>query len=788
MSVYPTDHTSDDAPRSAPEEALLADLNPEQRRAVLTVDGPLLVLAGAGSGKTRVITRRVAWLIRHHGVHPAEILAITFTNKAANEMKERIADLIGVAARGAWIGTFHAMMLRLLRRHGDLLGFRPSFSIFDTADQRHVMREVLAAMGISDKIVTPRDALRRVSTLKNRGLTPDDVEADAHAHAHAYGAIPAHELTELYRRYQDALFVANAMDFDDILLFALKLFRDHPDILARYQHQFRYILVDEYQDTNGVQYALVRELSGAHHNLCVVGDDDQSIYAFRGADVRNILDFEEDFPGCTVIRLEQNYRSSDVILAAANAVIEDNVARKPKRLWTKRTGGRPILAYRGADHYDEARFVARDIERRLRSDPESDLAVLYRVNALSRNIEFALRDAGIDYRIYGGLRFYDRMEIKDITAYLRLILTPDDDVAFRRAVQTPRRGIGATTIERVVALAGEHGLNLLEVAARADEWPELARTAGRLRAFADLIRELQGELREPGDRNLADFIRLVEHRSGMIAALEEEKRRHVTEAASRLENLSELLSDALEFEVTLLKEIDQGLFDDPYRDGEEGGETEPDLAAMLRLFLERTALYSDQDTDVATSAVSLMTVHSAKGLEFDAVYLIGAEESVFPGLRSRESEADMEEERRLAYVAVTRARHEFILTSAEARMLYGQTQYNPPSTLFEVIPDELIDRRGPAFAASAPRTARTAAARTGASGSFAYRPAKRTPQKPSAGLDYRALSPGARIRHASFGLGTVVKITPVMNDAILTIDFDGIEKRFLANQAALSAE
>ena len=767
------------------DKALLANLNPEQRRAVLTTEGPLLVLAGAGSGKTRVITSRVAWLVQHKNVHPAQILAITFTNKAANEMKERISDLIGISARGAWIGTFHSMMLRILRRHAEMLGYRSQFAIFDSSDQERVMRDVLEELNISKRTLTPREALNKVGNFKNKGMKPSEVRRSRSSYM-------TEELAKIYEKYQKALFERNAMDFDDILLQTLRLFSEQPQILAQYQHQFRYILVDEYQDTNRVQYDLVLQLSDQHKNLCVVGDDDQSIYSFRGADVQNILDFEKDFPNATVIRLEQNYRSTSVILAAANNIIQENTARKHKRLWTAIEGGEAILLYRAEDHFDEARFVARDIARRLEAENKPDdlsFAVLYRMNALSRNIEYALRESNINYHIYGGTRFYDRREIKDVTAYLRLIMTPDDDVAFRRAVQAPRRGIGEVTIERINALAGENMVSMLDISRKAGAYEDLSRVAGRVAGFAQLIDGLRAKLEQAEDNmTLADFVRLVEHRSGMVAALEEEAERGNAEAPSRLENLQELLSDALEFEANLLRENEEGAFDDPFYE-EEKQELTP--LTILQSFLERTALYTDQDTEDEEALVSLMTIHSAKGLEFDVVYLVGAEEGIFPSSRSYESPDGMEEERRLAYVAVTRAKQELLITTASNRLLFGSTQYNPPSRFIESIPEDLLQRRGSAvelrdFSSAARVRADRNLFATTLGAAFTERIEKSS--KKTGGLDPNALAKGDKVRHANLGVGEIIKINLVAGDAILTIDFDGVIKRFMASQSFLTKE
>lgn len=792
------------------DSVLLKNLNSEQKRAVLTTEGPLLILAGAGSGKTRVITRRVAWLIRQLGVHPARILAITFTNKAANEMKERIERLIGLESRGSWIGTFHSMMLRILRRYGSLLGYRSSFTIFDTTDQRRVMADVLKELKISERILSPREALAMISRYKNDDVSPEELES------RSSGYYIDRQRVDIYRAYQKSLFEKNALDFDDILTQTLRLFREHPHVLENCQQQFTYILVDEYQDTNVVQYELIRLLSAKSRNLCVVGDDDQSIYGFRGATIRNILDFEDDFPDCTVIRLEQNYRSTKTILAAANQVIQENRSRKKKTLWTAHGEGEPILMYRAADHIDEARFIAREVQRRFQladDHEEIEIAVLYRMNALSRNLEFALRELGIEYIIYGGTRFYDRAEIKDVTAYLSLIQSPEDEIAFRRVINQPRRGIGAVTLERLAEFAGQRGLTLFEAARRAGEDPDLARAAGRLTLFVKMIDTLRDALLSE-ELSFAEFVRMVEVDSGLIAYYQELKARGDVEAGSRLENLEELISDAIEFEARLdtesLDDIWELSHDDELR---EELITDRSLKGVLRLFLERAVLYTDQDKERETPKVSLMTVHSAKGLEFSTVFIMGAEEGIFPSMQSFQEPDGIEEERRLAYVAVTRAKRELIISSAVSRLLFGHTQYNPPSRFSDDISEDLVEKRGvyggyldsdgsdgmsssehgeffrdmvnsvlkKRHAVEAQEDERVYKAVTS-------RQMDPLPKKESSGLDVSELKPGDTVRHVTFGIGEIQKITETGDDAILVIDFDGRIKRFMASQSALSID
>jgi len=796
---------------SLEDSILLEHLNSEQERAVLTTEGPLLILAGAGSGKTRVITRRVAWLIRHLGIHPARILAITFTNKAANEMKERIEELIGLESRGVWVGTFHSMMLRILRRYGSLLGYRPSFTIFDTTDQRRIMADVLKELNISERMLSPREALSIISRYKNDDISPEQLEK------RSTGYYIDKQRIAIYKTYQKSLFEKNAMDFDDILTETLRLFREHTHVLEHCQRQFTHILVDEYQDTNVVQYELIRLLAEKSRNLCVVGDDDQSIYGFRGATIRNILDFEDDFPDCTVIRLEQNYRSTKTILAAANQVIRENRSRKKKTLWTAHGEGVPILMYRAADHIDEARFIAREVQRRFQfaeNHEEIEIAVLYRMNALSRNLEFALRELGIEYIIYGGTRFYDRAEIKDVTAYLSLIQSPEDEIAFRRVINQPRRGLGSVTLERLAAFAGERGISLFEAARRAGECPDLGRAAGRLTLFVKLIESLRNALLSE-ELSFAEFVKMVEVDTGLIAYYEELKARGDVEAESRLENLKELISDAIEFEGRL----DIESFDDLWEFSSEGEVrqnliTDRSLEGVLRLFLERAVLYSDQDKERETPKVSLMTVHSAKGLEFDTVVIMGAEEGIFPSMQSLQETDGLEEERRLAYVAVTRAKKELIITSAVSRLLFGHTQYNPPSRFSEDISEDLVEKRGvygsylnfdretgstsysgheEFFAEMVGHILKKKQTAAALDDEREYKAVTRRhlgqlTEKKSSGLDPSKLKPGDSVRHVRFGIGEIQNITETGDDAILVIDFDGNIKRFMASQSSLSID
>ena len=679
-------------------QELLSGLNPEQREAVLHDEGPLLILAGAGSGKTKVITQRIVYLLGVRQVSPYAILAITFTNKAAKEMQERVRLLVGDVAATMWIGTFHAMFARILRRHAELLGYTPAYTIADTADQLQMLRQLIREAGLDEKRVEPKLVQRRISAAKNALILPE-------AYAKQFSRDPLHAtVAALYSRYQKRMAAGNCMDFDDILLNTVLLFKRDEGVRKQYQQRFRYIMVDEYQDTNRAQYAIVHTLAAGHRNLVVVGDDDQSIYAFRGADIRNILDFEKDYKPCKVIKLEQNYRSTDSILQAANAVIAHNRSRKRKKLWTGSGKGEAIGFVRAANQFEEARYVAEEIRRRMRADRSltyQDFAVLYRANALSRNLEAALREAALPYRIYGGLRFYDRKEIKDLLAYLRLIVSDRDELAFIRAVQTPKRGVGQATLETLRRLSVEQGQPLLQIAAKAADYPELSRSASRLRDFAGLIFALRSELlanRLP----FRDYVEKVQEESGLLDDLMEQKAQGQLDAGERIENLRELLSDVLEFSEAAEREAGLAVAPDEVAEGTteasgqtSGAGTAASLSQLVEAFLTRSSLYSEQDSETGEADfIRLMTIHAAKGLEFRVVFLVSAENGIFPSNRSIQDEAEMEEERRLAYVAITRAKEKFYVTTARQRMLYGQTQMNPVSVFVREIPEELCEMIG----------------------------------------------------------------------------------------------
>jgi len=795
---------SDDA------ENLLQGLNPQQAEAVMHADGPLLILAGAGSGKTRVITHRIAWLISRGGVRPSAILAITFTNKAAAEMKSRVEELVGPESQYMWIGTFHSMMIRILRRFADRAGYERSFSIIDTDDQQKVVKNCLAELNLPEKTFAPKAVHSAISSAKNDLVGVEEYTRLA-GNDYRLGKIAA-----VYRLYQERLRKSNSMDFDDVLYESVRLFRENPDVLSEYQERFRYILVDEYQDTNHAQYQLVHLLSARHRNLCVVGDDDQSIYSFRGANIQNILDFEKDFKDCKVIKLEQNYRSTGTVLDAANAVIRCNKGRKAKKLWTSEGAGEPITFLRAENHSEEGRYIAGEISRMV-TRPGScqrfgDMAILYRLNALSRNLEAALREHGIPYRIFGGMRFYDRKEIKDVIAYLRLILIPSDDLSFDRIIQVPKRGIGETTVEQVSAIAAREGLSRLDVCGRAANYPELARPAARLQQFAEMIDRLRDKLML-NDLGFAEYIEYVENESGLVQEIiDQREKSRENDPVDRIENLKELLSDAVEFENSRRQ----------LREMAESGELAPedrdlladDLFSVLSSFIERAALYSEMDEDRENQDyVRLLTIHSAKGLEFGTVFLIGAEEGLFPGYRANESEAAIEEERRLAYVAITRAKRKLYITTARSRLVFGQTQSMPVSRFVRDIPDQLIeeiggsrqgdnrlggysDEGGYGYARGRSgelpgRVTQTPAARFAGTPSVSF-PGAPAPVSASAATSaFRAAEPvdlrkGDQVRHAKFGPGRITSLEPVAGDAIVVIEFQsGETKRLMARMAKL---
>ena len=659
----------------------LETLNGPHREAVECTEGPLLVLAGAGSGKTRVLTYRIAHILESTDTAPWEILAITFTNKAANEMRERLGALVGQRARGMWVSTFHSMCVRILRQDAEVLGFTKNFTIYDEADSKRLVKDVMAELDIDPKRF-PINALRnRISQAKNE-LQVAEVFAD--------GAIdPVGKVAaRVYKRLQERLRAANAFDFDDLLLYAYLLLKHHPDVLEAYQRRFRYILVDEYQDTNHAQYEICRLLAASHRNIMVVGDDDQSIYSWRGADIRNILEFENDYPECTVIKLEENYRSSGNILEAANAVIANNVTRKQKRLFTQNDSGEKIQVFMAADERDEGRWIAGQIEKRHEAGLSyNQMAVFYRTNAQSRVLEDMCLRAGVPYRIVGGTRFFERQEISDVMAYLTLAVNPADDMAAQRVINVPRRGVGKATIERIAQLERENETTFMNAAELAIVDEEL-RPAAR-RAIAEFVQIVKDASSYEGD--LRKVVEMIVEKAGLIEALQNEG---TDEARGRIENIKELMGVVDEFAET--HDEDDAEFAAPTA----GQDSQEEPVRVLRGdsladFIEWVRLRTDLDAASDDGkAVTLMTVHSSKGLEFDCVFVAGMEESLFPHMNSMGDTRAVEEERRLAYVAVTRARKYLYLTCASQRQLFGSAHVNPVSRFLQEIPSELRQTSG----------------------------------------------------------------------------------------------
>ena len=678
-------------------------LNPEQREAVLRTEGPLLVLAGAGSGKTRVLTYRIAHMIEDLGVAPWEILAITFTNKAAAEMRERLGQLVGPAARGMWVSTFHSMCVRILRANAEVLGFSSGFTIYDDGDSKRLVKEIMLEQDIDPKRFPVNGIRNRISAAKNELILPAQFEDEANDPIAKVAA-------RVYKRLQERLKQANAFDFDDLLVYAYLLLKNHPQVLEAYQQRFRYLLVDEYQDTNRAQYAITNLLAAKNRNIMVVGDDDQSIYSWRGADIRNILDFEKDYPDCCTVKLERNYRSTGNILAAANAVIANNSQRKEKRLIANAGEGDKVKVYMAADERDEGRWIAGEIERRhAQGDSYNQVAVFYRTNAQSRMLEDMLLRAGVPYRIIGGTRFFDREEIRHIMAYLTLAVNPADDMAAKRVINVPKRGIGKTTIERIEGIAASQGCTFVEgcLLSMADEGIRM-QTRRAIGEFVNLIDDAAnwtGELRR--------VVEMIIDRSGYLTELENAG---TDEARGRIENVREFLGVVDEYTET--HDVDEAQFAAPVAgsaagdaEGLEGGAQAiaPEAIAgdaqdapvrvlsanSLADFIEWVTLRTDLDSAVEDSAaVTLMTVHASKGLEFDTVFVAGMEESIFPHIISMNDGAGVEEERRLAYVAITRARKHLYLTAAHSRSLFGQTNANPVSRFLMEIPLDLRDTTG----------------------------------------------------------------------------------------------
>ena len=750
-------------------------LNEPQREAVYHTDGPLLILAGAGSGKTRVLTHRIAYLIGERGVNPWNILAITFTNKAAEEMRQRVDNLVGFGAESVWVSTFHSACVRILRRFIDRLGYENHFTIYDTDDQKTLIKEVCRKVDVDTKVFKERSLLSAISSAKNEMILPDEFELNAG------GDFAKMKIAKVYREYETQMRANNALDFDDLLVKTVQLLQTQPDVLESYQERFRYIMVDEYQDTNTVQFQLVSLLAGKYKNLCVVGDDDQSIYKFRGANIRNILDFEHEFPDAKVIKLEQNYRSTGNILNAANSVIANNRGRKEKSLWTENGEGELIRLRQFDTAFDEADFIGEDIKNAVRQGGSyNDSAVLYRTNAQSRLLEEKFIAMNIPYKIVGGVNFYARREIKDLLAYLKTIDNGRDDVAVRRIINVPKRGIGLTTINRIQESATERGIGFYEALLAPELIAGVGRSATKLDSFAALI-EYFKTLEE--EMNITDLLQEVIEKTGYIESLENEDKE---EAKTRKENIDELISKAATYEESC---------------------QDKDEKATLSGFLEEVALVADIDSlDEDQEYVVLMTLHSAKGLEFPRVYLAGMEDGLFPGYMSINAgdREELEEERRLCYVGITRAEQELTLTSARRRMVHGETQYNPMSRFVKEIPRELLDtgnkkftqetempaqqntyaRAREAFRAQAFAGAlcgMTPAKNQGAgkplTGSQALASLQKGSQLAAGGNGPLGYEVGDRVRHVKFGEGTVTDIKEGGRDHEVTIEFDSVGTR-----------
>ena len=727
-------------------------MNPMQRQAVFATEGPLLILAGAGSGKTTVLVNRIAYILQSGLCRPWNILAITFTNKAAGELKERICSAVPEGGADIWAATFHSTCARILRRYGDRLGYSSHFTVYATDDQKRLMKEIVKQLNIDEKILPVKSVLSEISKAKDKMQTPAEMLREAD---HDYRK---QSIAKAYEIYQKRLETADAMDFDDLLCKAVELFRQNPEILGYYQNQFKYIMVDEYQDTNRVQYEFVRMLAEKHGNICVVGDDDQSIYKFRGATIENILSFENTFKGAQIIRLEQNYRSTKTILSAANEVISNNTVRKGKTLWTENAEGEKIELHTCEDERDEAAFIARTIMDGVADGRRyADYAILYRTNAQSNAIEQALSRSGVPHRIIGGHRFYDREEIRDMIAYLQVINNPHDDVRLRRIINVPKRGIGGRTLEIAAEIGTGLGESIYTIIKDAGSYPQLSRSAAKLKSFVALIDGLI-EAEESGDYSLAELYNLILEHTNYEAYLRHEKEN----ADVRIENIEELSSNIIKFE-------------------EDYGE-EADLSG----FLEEISLMTDIDNyDAEADTCVMMTLHSAKGLEFPVVFITGMEDGLFPSIASMMNPEEIGEERRLAYVGITRAKEKLYLTKTRTRMLFGSTTYNKESCFVSEIPDELMERTGErkktflygsAYKDSGKATAVGVPSASGAA-------PKKQPfyQKPAvkSGVIY---SVGDTVLHKVFGKGLVMSAQRMGNDTLLEIAFDKAgTKKLMAN-------
>lgn len=726
-------------------------LNAEQREAVFHTEGPLLILAGAGSGKTRVLTHRIAYLIEEKGINPWNILAITFTNKAAGEMRERVDDIVGFGSESIWVSTFHSTCVRILRRHIDRLGYDNNFTIYDSDDQKTLLKDVCKLLQIDTKTYRERTILSAISSAKDEMVTPEEYELNA------YGDFSKKKIAEAYKEYERQLKANNALDFDDLLVKTVQLFQTQPEILEYYQDRFRYIMVDEYQDTNTVQFKLISLLAAKYKNLCVVGDDDQSIYKFRGANIQNILSFEKEFEDTKVIKLEQNYRSTSTILDAANAVIKNNVGRKAKSLWTENGEGEKIQFRQFDTAYDEAEYIVGDIRERVDNGKAAycDHAVLYRTNAQSRLFEEKMITANIPYKIVGGVNFYARKEIKDLLAYLKTIDNGKDDLAVRRIINVPKRGIGLTTVNRITEAAQQRGISFYEALCSADLVPGLGRSISKLESFAAMIEYFR---KEAEHLSITELMEEILTETGYV---EELKAEGEEEAEARLQNIDEFLNKIAAYEESCEEEL-------------------PTLSG----FLEEVALVADIDSlDEESDYVVLMTLHSAKGLEFPYVYLAGMEDGIFPSYMTitADDPTEIEEERRLCYVGITRAKKELAMTCARRRMIRGETQYNKMSRFLKEVPPQLlsIGKIVEKEELELPKQNAYVQAKQSfqAKPFMISKPVQQFGVKSGEGLSYGV---GDRVRHMKFGEGTVTAITEGGRDYEVSVDFDsaGTKKMF----------
>ena len=763
---------------------ILKGLNDKQYEAVVNTEGPCLVIAGAGSGKTKVLTHKIAYLIGEKGVHPWDILAITFTNKAANEMKERIEGLVGEAAKDIWMGTFHSICVRILRRFIDRIGFDSSFIIFDTSDQKTLVKGCLKDLAIDDKMFTDRAVLSEISNAKNEMLEPEQYQARAN------GDFRKEKIASVYNLYQKRLRENNAIDFDDIINYTIKILMENEDVLEYYSNKFKYVLVDEYQDTNKAQFTLVTMFASKNGNITVVGDNDQGIYSFRGADISNILNFERDFPGTKIIKLEQNYRCTGNILKAANSVIKNNEVKYKKELWTQNEEGNLPRVYQAQNEYDEGTYIVEQMEHLRREEyyKYSDFAILYRMNTQSRAIEDILRRENIPYKIIGGLKFYERKEIKDIIAYLRLIQNSNDNLSLKRIINEPKRGIGKTSLDKVEQLAEANGISMYEIIKDAEQYG-LNRVYLNSREFINCIEELKAKKDE---LTISELIKLTLKKSGYTKALENE---NTVEAENRIENLDEFLTVAIEFE-------------------------EEEAENSLSTFLEGITLSSDiDDLEEGEEYVTLMTLHSAKGLEFPVVFLVGMEEGIFPGYKSISEPKELEEERRLCYVGITRAKENLFLTCSKQRTIFGSTSYNPVSRFLNEIPQELLEGYDEAFGETKNKEqmfkdsqytwsygsrnngniktykieeqkANVAASSNNTNNGFMFRTAEsflnNLSKKSTSNIDLSKYKSGVKVCHKKFGEGIINQVEPEGEDLKVDIDFNKVgHKRLMAKFANL---